>query len=199
MSGNRLISGGRARDGGTSRGCARLPVMSDANSDTVHEVVNLIPRLRGYAQALTRNATDADDLVQETLLRALAKIDSYTPGTMLQAWLFTIMRNTFFTSVKKRNREQPGGEDCASLRAVVPSNQEMQVLGTQLLGAIDQLPDHYREALVLVVVLGESYEAAAEISGCALGTIKSRVSRARAMVIHAIGEAPGHGSSGRAA
>lgn len=178
----------RAR--GTARGRVRSSGMAEPHPETLHDLVDLIPHLRGYAHALTRDPADADDLVQETLLKALASIDSYTPGTKLRAWLFTIMRNTFFTAAKKRRREQPGAEDCASRLAVAPPSQETHLLGSQLLAAINRLPDHYREALVLVVVLGESYESAASIAGCAMGTIKSRVNRARRMVIDALGEAP---------
>lgn len=177
----------------------RLPYMTDAGSETLLELVSLMPRLQRYAQTLTRNPVDADDLAQETLLRAVAKIESYTPGTKLRAWLFTIMRNTFFTSVKKRRREQPGAEECVSCRVIMPARQEMCVFGIQLLEAINQLPEHYRDELILVVVLGESYESAAKISGCAVGTIKSRVNRGRAMVMVAIGESPGDNDMNRRA
>lgn len=157
--------------------------MSEITQDTIAQIVDLIPRLRAYARVLTRDRTEADDLVQETLTKAIAKVDLFQPGTMLRAWLFTIMRNTFFTEVQKRKREQPGAADCVSGAAVSQPTQEMHLMHVQLMAAIGRLPVHYREMLVLVVVLGESYEDAAQICGCAVGTVKSRVNRARAKVI----------------
>ena len=153
------------------------------NSETIKDVVALIPHLRAYGRSLTRNANDADDLVQETLTKALANIGSFRPGTMLRAWLFTIMRNAFFTETRKRQREKPGVEDCVSPVLSVPPSQENHMMGREIQAAIDRLPAHYREMLILVLVLGESYEDAARICNCAVGTVKSRVNRARNMII----------------
>ncbi len=157
--------------------------MPDIREHTISEIVELIPRLRAYARVLTRDRSDADDLVQETLTKAIAKVELFQPGTMLRAWLFTIMRNTFFTEVQKRKREQPGAADCVSGLAISLPDQETHLMHVQLMAAINRLPVHYREMLVLVVVLGESYEDAAQICDCAVGTVKSRVNRARAKVI----------------
>ncbi len=151
------------------------------------EVIELIPRLRAYARALTRDMEDADDLVQETLLKALSNIDSYQPGTMMRAWLFTIMRNTFYTNVKKRARERPGLEDCVSGQLTTMPDHDRVIQGKSVLAAIAKLPDHYREILVLVVMLGESYQDAAQICGVSIGTVKSRVNRARHLVIEELG------------
>jgi len=164
--------------------------MSDAQpqEDVAQEVLALIAPMRAYARSLTRNATDADDLVQETLLKALANIDKYTPGTKLRAWLFRIMRNTFLTDVHKRNRERPGIEDCVADQLTVQPQHDMYLRGRRLMAAISRLPTKYREILILVVMMGESYEDAARICDCAVGTVKSRVNRARRMVIDQLGE-----------
>ncbi|PZR01028.1 MAG: RNA polymerase subunit sigma [Cereibacter sphaeroides] len=148
----------------------------------------MIPRLRAYARALTRDVTDADDLVQETLMKALANIDSFQRGTMLRAWLFTIMRNTFYTNATRRARERPGAEDCVSGTLTVMPEHDRYIQGRRLMEEIARLPEHYREMLVLVVMLGETYEDAAALCGVAVGTVKSRVNRARHMIIEAIGE-----------
>lgn len=151
------------------------------------EVIELIPRLRAYARALTRDLEDADDLVQETLLKALSNIDSFKPGTMMRAWLFTIMRNSFYTNVKKRMRERPGLEACVSGQLTTMPDHDRAMQGKAVLAAIARLPDHYREILILVVMLGESYQDAAQICGVSIGTVKSRVNRARNLVIEELG------------
>lgn len=152
------------------------------------DVVSLIPPLRAYARALTRNSVDADDLVQETLCKALANLHRFQPGTHLRAWLFTIMRNTFYTRAGQARREVTGGADCISGTLVSQPTQEWSVRGKELMAAVSRLPVHYRETLVLVVMLGESYETAASIFGCTVGTIKSRVNRARGMVRQDLGD-----------
>ncbi|KAA2313163.1 sigma-70 family RNA polymerase sigma factor [Pseudooceanicola sediminis] len=146
-------------------------------------VVQMIPALRAFARSLTRNRDDADDLVQETLLKAIRYRNKFHQGTNLRAWLFTIMRNTFYTNIRKRTREPTGVEDCVASTVIVQATQDWTVAGNELMAAVDRLPDHFRQALLLVVALGESYEDAARICGCATGTIKSRVSRARALVM----------------
>jgi RNA polymerase sigma factor (sigma-70 family) len=146
-------------------------------------VLELLPRLRAYAWALSHNRSDADDLVQETLTRALRYHDKFTEGTHLRSWLFTIMRNTHFTAVKKYTREQPGSADCVSSSVLVEPEHDKSLAQKELWAAINRLPDQYREMLVLVLVVGESYEDAARLCNCALGTVKSRVNRARRLVI----------------
>lgn len=148
-----------------------------------NEVIVLLPKLRAYARALTRNHADSDDLVQDTLTKALRHHDRYTEGTKLKAWLFTIMRNTFYTSVKKRVRESPGAQDCVAGSVTVPPIHDTVIEYNEMLAAIDRLPTQYREMLILVVMLGESYENASAICDCAIGTVKSRVNRARMMVV----------------
>ena len=146
-------------------------------------VIELVPKLRAYARALTRNMPDADDLVQETLTKALRYHDQFAAGTQLKAWLFTIMRNTHFTAVKKSTRERPGSMDCVADSVIVQPVHDTVIAYKQTLAAIDRLPIRYREMLILVVIMEESYENAAKLSNCAIGTVKSRVNRARSMVL----------------
>ncbi|MDR7124277.1 RNA polymerase sigma factor (sigma-70 family) [Pseudorhodobacter sp. 4114] len=153
----------------------------------VPNIVELVPALRAYGRTLCRNAADADDLVQQTLTKAIANADKFTPGTRLRAWLFTIMRNSFYTNAVLRARETTGAADCISGLQVTPATQEWSLRGRELREAINRLPPHYREVLVLVVVLGASYEETASLCNCAVGTVKSRVNRARQLVIEDLG------------
>ncbi|MGX1306202.1 RNA polymerase sigma factor (sigma-70 family) [Amorphus suaedae] len=143
------------------------------------DLVALIPALRMFARTFCKNTFDADDLVQETLTKAIANATKFRPGTNLKAWLFTIMRNSFYTSAKVRRREQPGQEDCVADVLSVAQSQDWSVRGTEIRSSLDALPPEQREVLVLVGILGVSYEEAAEMTGCAIGTIKSRLNRAR--------------------
>jgi RNA polymerase sigma-70 factor (ECF subfamily) len=147
------------------------------------DVVALIPALRAFAWSLSHNGSDADDLVQDTLIKAWTNRDKFEPGTNLRAWLFTILRNTYYTNVLRRRREvrDEQGEYAGALKA--PPTQEWSVAMRSLQAALQRLPDEHREALILVGAAGLSYEEAAEICGCALGTIKSRVNRARSRLL----------------
>jgi RNA polymerase sigma-70 factor (ECF subfamily) len=147
------------------------------------EVVGLIPALRAFAWSLSHNGSDADDLVQDTLIKAWTNKDKFETGTNLRAWLFTILRNTYYTQVLRRRREvrDEMGEYAGALQT--PPTQDWSVAMRSLQAALQQLPDEHREALILVGAAGLSYEEAAEICGCALGTIKSRVNRARARLL----------------
>ncbi|MFG1418572.1 sigma-70 family RNA polymerase sigma factor [Xanthobacter sp. V0B-10] len=151
------------------------------------QVLEFLPALRAFARSLTRNRTEADDLVQETLLKALANIDRFDPGTNLRAWLFTILRNTYYTDMRKRRRENEGLATLAQQDGNVGPSQEWSMTLQSLQEALGHLPDDQREALVLVGAAGLSYEEAAEVCGCALGTIKSRVNRARAKLLVLMG------------
>jgi RNA polymerase sigma factor, sigma-70 family len=152
------------------------------------EVVELIPALRAFARTFHKNANDVDDLVQETLTKALANLDKFEPGTRLKSWLFTIMRNTFYTHVKNSKREAPGSENCVAGSANCEATQDWSVRGQELAAALAKLPPHYREVLILTAVLGESYITTAEICDCAIGTVKSRVNRARHILAEELGE-----------
>jgi RNA polymerase sigma-70 factor (ECF subfamily) len=138
-----------------------------------------IPSLRAFAISLSGSVDRADDLVQETVMRAMASIDSFTPGTNMAAWLVTILRNRFRSEYRKRRREveDPDGSHLASLKA--PPEQFGRLEFKELIEALAKLPHVQREALLLVAASGFSYEEAAAICGIAVGTVKSRVSRAR--------------------
>jgi RNA polymerase sigma-70 factor (ECF subfamily) len=151
-------------------------------------IVDLIPALRAFARTFCRAPDDADDLVQETLAKALANVNQFEPGTRLKSWLFTIMRNTHYTRAKVAAREAPGLLDCASSRPVSEPSQDWSVQSREVHRAIQKLPSHQREVLMLIGVLGVSYEETAEICGCAVGTVKSRLNRARAGVLDLLGE-----------
>jgi RNA polymerase sigma-70 factor (ECF subfamily) len=162
---------------------ARTEASMSDESDWRNEVVAMIPALRAFAWSLSHNGSDADDLVQDTLIKAWTNRDKFEPGTNLRAWLFTILRNTYYTQVIRRRREvrDETGEYANNLSS--PPTQDWSVAMRALQAALAQLPDEHREALILVGAAGLSYEEAAEICGCALGTIKSRVNRARTRLL----------------
>jgi RNA polymerase sigma-70 factor, ECF subfamily len=138
-----------------------------------------VPSLRAFGISLCGNVDRADDLVQETLLRALANIDSFQPGTNMSAWLFTILRNLFRSEYRKRRREVEDADGRYAETLKSQPEQTSRVEFEEFRVALDKLPEDQREALILVGASGFSYEEAAEICGCAVGTIKSRVNRAR--------------------
>lgn len=152
------------------------------------EILEQIPALRAYSRALCKSVPEAEDLVQETLLRAIEYADKFTPGTNLRAWLFTIMRNRFYTNCHKAARERTGEADCVSTLPGVKATQEWHMQMREMGAALKALPAHYREAIILVGALGESYLDAARILGCDIGTIKSRVNRARNILRKALDE-----------
>ena len=143
------------------------------------ELLAAIPPLRAFAVSLTADSDRADDLVQETLVKAWSNLDSFTPGTNMRAWLFTILRNTFYSNHRKQRREVQDveGEHAAKLATHPSQNGYMDLADFR--EALARLPDDQREALILIGASGFSYEEAAEICGCAIGTVKSRVNRAR--------------------
>jgi RNA polymerase sigma-70 factor (ECF subfamily) len=157
--------------------------MSASSQSWRDEVVALIPALRAFAWSLSHNSADADDLVQDTLIKAWTHRSKFEPGTNLRAWLFTILRNTYYTAVVRRRREvsDEDGKHAATLSA--GPTQDWSVAMHSLRDALQRLPPEHREALILVGAAGLTYEEAAEICGCALGTIKSRVNRARARLL----------------
>lgn len=157
--------------------------MSHTDDDWREEIIGLIPTLRAFAWSLCHNSSDADDLVQEALIKAWTHQGQFEAGTNLRAWLFTILRNTYYTTVVRRRREvrDETGQYAATLQSA--PTQDWTVAMRNLQTALNALPDEHREALVLVGAAGLTYEEAAEVCGCALGTIKSRVNRARARLL----------------
>ncbi len=150
------------------------------------QVVEMIPTLRGFARSLSRNPTDADDLVQDTLIKAWSNRDKFEPGSNLRAWLFTILRNTWYTAVTRRRREVADEDGKHASRLSVAASQEWSAAWSGLQDALAELPHDHREALMLVAAAGLTYDEAAVICGCPIGTIKSRVNRARARLMRTL-------------
>lgn len=163
--------------------CQSVP---DPHNDFHDKIVEIIPSMRRYARSLTRNAGDADDLVQETLLRAIVHVSSFKTGTNLRAWLFTIMRNRFYTNIRKSAREPVGAEDCVAGDAVVAAQQEAHMELRDVERALLNLPHPYRATIAFVVLRDKSYSSAAEHFDCDIGTVKSRINRARRMMRSAL-------------
>lgn len=151
------------------------------------DVVALLPALRNFARRFVSNETDVDDLTQETIRKVLANIDSFAPGTKLKSWAFTIMRNTYMTEYKRRKRVQPRANDDDLFDVPVPSHQQLCIYTAEVGVALNRLPAYQRDVLLLIVD-GVSYEDAAQLYGCKVGTIKSRVSRARTTLAQMLGE-----------
>ena len=149
------------------------------SSDPRDEIVEHLPSLRAFALSLTRNSATADDIVQDTVVKAWSNIDKFTEGTNMRAWLFTILRNTYYSLRRKRSREVADAEgELAGRLAEKPAHDGRLAL-SDFAKAFEQLADEQREALLLVGASGFSYEEAAEMCGCAVGTIKSRATRGR--------------------
>ncbi|MEP2640687.1 RNA polymerase sigma factor [Roseobacter sp.] len=151
--------------------------MSDA--DPRDALVEHLPAMRAFAISLTRNSATADDMVQDTLVKAWTNIDKFQAGTNMRAWLFTILRNTYYSSRRKANREVADidGTHTESLAEKPAHDGRLQMIDFR--EAFAQLSDEQREALLLVGASGFSYDEAAEMCGVAVGTIKSRTNRAR--------------------
>ena len=153
--------------------------MSSLNPALRDQMLGAVPSLRAFAISLSGNVDRADDLVQETLMRAIANIESFQPGTNMSAWLFTILRNLFRSEYRKRRREveDTDGSYADTLKSQPEQGSRLEF--NEFRAALDKLPPDQREALILVGASGFSYEEAAAICECAVGTIKSRVNRAR--------------------
>ncbi len=150
------------------------------------QLLNVIPDLRAFARFLAGNPTEADDLVQDTIVRALNAYEHFDLNTNIKAWTFTILRNIRINSYRKRRFEELDEATMATMSA--HANQEDSIELKEVLKALETLPAAQREVITLVRAGGLSYEEAAEIMGCKLGTIKSRVNRADAALRAALGE-----------
>jgi RNA polymerase sigma-70 factor (ECF subfamily) len=151
----------------------------DASKEFRDGLLGAIPSLRAFAFSLIGQPDRADDLVQETLTKAWAHQNSFQPGTNLKAWLYTILRNEFYSQMRRKKREVQDVDGIHASRLAVHPHQPGQADLADLNVAMAELPEDQREALVLVAAFGFSYEEAAEICSVAVGTIKSRVNRAR--------------------
>ena len=154
------------------------PVM--VTPETREAMLGALPGLRAFAISLTGNRDAADDLVQDAVLRAWTNLDKFEPGSSMSAWLFTILRNLFFSNYRKSRREVQDPDGCHAGRIGTPPNQGYACEYQELLEALAKLSPVLREALILVGAQGMTYEEAAHVTGVPSGTLKSRVSRARA-------------------
>jgi RNA polymerase sigma-70 factor (ECF subfamily) len=168
---------------------SRVPRDADAQFKT--DLLDLIPFLRAFARSLCGNQEMADDLAQETLVKAWQARAMFAPGTNLKAWLFTILRNQFYSDRRRAWRQAPWDQDAAER---IPGSNSEQAWAAELSDtarALTCLSDEQREALILVGAGGFSYEDAAGICKCAVGTVKSRVARARKTLLAILeGEEP---------
>ena len=158
-----------------------------AADDFRDQIIAAIPGLRAFGMSLASNADRADDLVQETLMKAWKHQDSFEPGTNLRAWLYTILRNEFYSQIRKRRREIEDADGIYASKVATPAEQDGHLDMADMRVALAQVPEDQREAVILVGALGFSYQEAGEICGIAVGTVKSRVSRARARLATLLG------------
>lgn len=147
--------------------------------DFKKELLGVIPHLRAFARSLTGRADIADDLVQETLLKAWAARERYAPGTKMKSWTFVILRNSYLTQLRRSRFHGEYDEETMNRTLITPAAQDHNIHLSDVQRGLLELPESQREALILVGAGGFSYEEAAEICGCAVGTVKSRVARAR--------------------
>ena len=161
------------------------PTPGDALGDKAFTsaLVALIPHLRAFARMIARDPTEADDLAQEALAKAWQARASFTPGTNLKAWAFMILRNQFYSDKRRAWRNVELDQEAAERTLVANDDPSASLELNELRMAMAALPTDQREALILIGAAGLSYEEAAEICQCAVGTVKSRVSRARQALI----------------
>ena len=163
-----------------------------SSEDFKAELVALIPHLRAFARSLCGNAAEADDLAQDAMLKAWKARDSFEPGTNIRAWGFTILRNLFYSEKRRSWRRQPLEPETAEATLVAADDPSIGLEILAVRNALGRLPDDQREALILVGAGELTYEEAAEVCDCAIGTVKSRVSRARRRLLELLAE-NGHG------
>jgi RNA polymerase sigma-70 factor (ECF subfamily) len=171
------------------------PAVEDAFKQ---ELVALIPHLRAFARTLCGDPTAADDLAQDAVMKAWDARASYQMGTNMKAWTFMILRNQFYSEKRRSWRQSQLDQEAAERTLVAVDDPEAPVALDELRQGLGMLPPEQREALILVGAGGFAYEEAAEICNCAVGTVKSRVSRAR-RALHAILEDGSYDRDGRSA
>ena len=165
---------------------SELPVMIDRHHPFHSLLPQQAPSLRLRALKLTANAHRAEDLVQTTLMKAWANRDRYVPETNLRAWLFTILRNTLFSEIRKYRREIEDADSVHALRQIDEPRQEATLALKEVFAALELLPEGQRRAILLMSAFGYSQLEAANACECTVGTIKSRVSRGRAALLLAL-------------
>lgn len=152
-------------------------MITDAQRD---ELIAHMPALRAFAISLAKDRSAADDAVQDTIVKAWTNFDKYEDGTNMRAWLFTILRNTYYSTRRKYYREQQDVDGVLSAGLSVKPDHDGHLQLRDFRAAFETLPDEQREVLILVGASGFSYEEVAKMTGVALGTVKSRVNRGRA-------------------
>ena len=164
-----------------------MPELSLASDAMERELIALIPALRAFSHRFVRCGNDADDLVQEVVSRALGHLGDFEEGTCMRSWVFTIMRNTYYSAYKRSVRESCGRlDDVAACEVPVSAGQDWAMRAVDVDAALLRLSAAERKALLLVAN-GISYRNAAESCGCKIGTLKSRVSRARLHLVEMLG------------
>lgn len=163
------------------------------------DLVAMIPHLRAFARSLTGSADTADDLVQDTIARALRAQHQYKPDTNLKAWLFTILRNQHISTMRRARISSTCIDDCPESLMSVPASQSSHMQLQDVQRAMMKLTLEHREALLLIGAAGVSYEEAAAICGCPVGTVKSRLSRARRELLELLSDTPHYAARSREA
>ena len=173
-------------------GTLAKPKMVDPDTDAVFrdQLVAIIPALRSFARGLCGRQDMADDLAQDAMTRAWAARASYEHGTNFRAWIFVILRNQFYSTIRKNSRMTSWDPEVAERVLIEAPSQQDGIHVSDVAKALQMLPAEQREVLLLIGANGTSYEEAAEIAGCAIGTIKSRLARGR-KALAALIEGPG--------
>ncbi|WP_284165353.1 RNA polymerase sigma factor [Frigidibacter sp. SD6-1] len=161
--------------------------MNSGAGDPRDELAEHLPALRAFAISLVREVSTADDLVQDTVVKAWSNIDKFSAGTNMRAWLFTILRNTFYSLRRKRKREVADPNGIHAARLCEQPAHDGRLAMNDFRRAFDLLSVEHREVLILVGASGFSYEEAAEMTGLAVGTVKSRANRGRARLCELLG------------
>lgn len=163
------------------------PPQDESALDPREEIVTHLPAMRAFALSLTRNSSQADDLVQDAVIKAWKNMTSFQAGTNMRAWLFTILRNTFYSDRRKHRREVQDTDGAFAATLAEKPDHDGRLAMADFETAFVQLKPEQREALMLVGAMGFSYEEAAETCEVAVGTIKSRVNRARQSLVGILG------------
>lgn len=161
-------------------------------SEDREELISHLPALRAFAISLVRSRSGADDAVQDAVVKALMNFDKFERGTNMRAWLFTILRNTYYSSQRKYRRERDNIASALIAAQAIKPDHDGFLQFRDFLRAFEDLPDEQREVLVLVGASGFSYEEAAKMTGVPIGTIKSRINRARARLTGELDLEDGH-------
>jgi len=169
-----------------SGACLQAPTI-----DPRDEIILFLSPMRAFAVSLTRNMTAADDLVQDTIVKAWSNIDKFQSGTNMQAWLFTILRNTFYSDRRKHRREVPDPDGIHAAKLSEKPAHDGRLAFGDFRRAFDQLSPEHREVLILVGASGYSTEQVSAMTGVAVGTVKSRTNRARKRLAELMGLAEG--------